>query len=177
MDIISHGLIGKIISTPENDKRNIFWIIFFSVLPDFFLVPLYFVLGYENNRFLLFPKNADWIGASASHAFLYSFYDLSHSFIIAFIIVLPIILLFKLPKLAFIAYLFHILVDLPTHTGEWAIKIFYPLNNYSVKGFTDAWEWPIKYMAVAWLILAILIIAFRYLKKNADPSNAHRTNP
>ena len=177
MDTLSHSLIGKIISTPENNKRNIFWIIFFSILTDLFLIPVYIYLGYINNRFLWIGYNSDWDGLRISHPFIVLLNDIPHSLIFAFLIILPIILLFKLPKLAFFAYLFHILIDIPTHTGEWSIRIFYPLSDYSIKGLTDAWEWPIKYMAISWLILAILIIALKYLKKNADSSNAHRANP
>jgi hypothetical protein len=177
MDTLSHALIGKIISTPENNKRNIFWIVFFSILADLFLIPVYIYLGYINNRFLWIGFNGDWDGLRISHPFLVLLNDIPHSLIFAFLIILPAILLFKLPKLAFFAYLFHILIDIPTHTGEWAIRIFYPLNDYSIKGFTDAWQWPIKYMAICWIVSIVLIIAFRYLKKNADSSNANRTNP
>lgn len=186
MDIISHALVGKILSSEQKSKKNIFWIIFFSVLPDLFLIPLFFVLGSEKGRFFSIPKNVDWFGAEISHKFLYSFYDLSHSIIIALIIILPVILLLKLPKLAFVAYLLHILLDLPTHTGEWTIKIFYPLSNYSINGFTDAWEWPLKYMAISWLVLTGIIVFIHYIKKhslnykiqitNAKPNNSDRTN-
>ena len=165
MDIVSHALIGKIISLPEKSKRPVFWIIFFSVLPDFFQLPFYFFLGYINKRPFLIPHNSDWEGVRNLYPVLDFIQAMGHSFLFALLIILPIVLILKLPKLAFWAYIVHLLIDLPTHTGEWAVKPFYPFN-YSVNGFTDAWSWPLWTMAISWIILiAVIIILKRYYKK------------
>lgn len=165
MDFISHALMGKIISLPQKSKKSIFWIIFFSVLPDIPLIPFYFILGYENNRKFFIPLNSDWTNASLTHPFLTVFSEeIFHSFLFAFLIILPLILVFKLPKAAFLAYFIHIIVDIPTHTNQWAIKPFYPFS-FSFSGFTDAWAWPIKYIIISWIILLIIIIVFNIFLK------------
>jgi len=166
VDFISHILIGKIISSYK-EKKSQFWAMFFSFLPDLSLIPFYLILGFENNRVLFFPYNQDWAGTSISHYFLSSLYFLQHSFLFAFIFVLPIILYFRLPKIAFFAYFFHILIDIPTHTGEWAIKIFYPFN-YAINGFTDAWSWPFFMMFVLWVILSSAIVSLGFVKKKIE---------
>lgn len=162
MDTISHALIGGIISLPQKIRKSVLRIIFFSVLPDLPLIPFYIFLGYINKRAFLIPHNSDWIGATKLYPILNSFYEISHSLFFLLLIILPLVIYFKLPKMAFFAYLIHIAVDLPTHTGEWAIKLFYPFN-YSFNGFTNSWAWPIYIMAISWLFLAIIIILLRPL--------------
>lgn len=160
MDIITHALTGKIIALPQKSKRTDFWTILFSLLPDASLIPFYLTLGYINGRAFFIPHNSDWNGARNLYPFLNSIQEISHSFVFAFLIILPIILLFKLPKIAFLGYLAHIILDLPSHTGEWAIKPFYPLN-YSIEGFTDAWSWPLYSMAISWIICFIIFIILK----------------
>ena len=167
MDPLSHALIGKILSAKKNSKKDIFWVILFSIIADLPSIPLYFYLGYLNNRFLWIADNSDWNGFRGPHPFLNMLSDIPHSIFFAFLIILPLILYFKLPKMAFFAYLLHILIDLLTHKGEWAIKIFYPLN-YTINGFTNAWAWPLLFLIISWLILLSLAIIFRYYLKRKD---------
>jgi membrane-bound metal-dependent hydrolase YbcI (DUF457 family) len=68
------------------------------------------------------------------------------------LIIIPLVIWLRLPRLAILAYLSHILLDLPTHTGEWGVKPFYPFP-FMVNGFTDAWAWPFSYMAISWVVL------------------------
>jgi membrane-bound metal-dependent hydrolase YbcI (DUF457 family) len=156
MDIISHALIGKIICFFDKKSKNkSFLIIFFSIMPDFALIPFYAVLGKENERFFWIAQNQD--------PFLTSFYNATHSIFFACLIILPIVLFLKLPKLAFLAYLLHIAIDIFTHAGEWAIKIFYPLN-FDINGFSNAWAWPISSMIILWAMLSAIIL---YLNKTS----------
>lgn len=162
MDIITHALVGKAIAVPKRSRKADFWIILFSLLPDFTLIPFYLFLGYVNKRPFWIAHNSDWDGVRNLYPFLNSIQEISHSFLFAVFVILPIILLFKLPKTAFFAYSIHLLLDLPSHTGEWAVKPFYPLN-YSFNGFTDAWSWPVHFMVISWIVLLIVIII---IKKN-----------
>jgi hypothetical protein len=156
MDVISHVLIGRIISFNRNLKTQI-WSIFFAFLPDLGQIPFYLVLGWENARPFLFPYNSDWAGASTSHPVLTFFYFLQHSFLFAFLIILPLVLVFRLPKIAFVSYFLHLIIDIFAHTGEWAIRPFYPIN-YAVSGFADAWAWPWWGIAISWILLLTVII-------------------
>lgn len=168
MDIISHALIGKIFSGfKKNPFLSHLWIIFFSFAADLTQIPFFIYLGYLNSRPFFYPALSDWNGARALHPFLNTIYEIPHSFFFAFLIILPLILIFKLPKLAFFSYLFHLIADLPTHTkGEWAMKPFYPFQ-WEFGGFTNAWAWPILAMALSWIILAIIIFMQKQFSKNA----------
>jgi len=166
MDIISHALIGNIISLPQ--KKSRLWVIFFSVLPDLTQIPFFLYLGYLNARPFFFPLEKDWDGARALHPFLNIIYEIPHSFFFVFLIILPIVLFFKLPKLAFFAYIFHLLIDLPTHTsGEWAMKPFWPFQ-YTFPGFTDAWAWPAYMLLISWIVLIAAAISLNPLFKNKE---------
>ncbi len=172
MDIISHVLIGRIISFNKNRAAQI-WTMIFSYLPDLTQIPFYIVLGYENARPFLFPYNSDWNGMKELHKVLNITLEIPHSLFFAFLIILPIILFFKLPKTAYLVYVLHILIDIPTHNGEWLIKPFYPLN-YSINGFTNGWAWPIWAMALSWIVLILIILGlnvFQKKLKNDRPLN------
>ena len=160
MDIISHSLIGKILSIPyKNSRKRFIGIIFFSVLADIISIPLYFYVGQIKNRFLWLPQNNDWIGLRELHPYWSLFYDIPHSFFFLLLIIIPLAIFFRIPKITIIAYLLHLLTDLFTHTGEWALKPFYPLN-YKFEGLTDAWAWPLSSMIISWLILFFIIFLF-----------------
>lgn len=173
MDVISHALIGKIFCYFDKKARGLsqqFWVIFFSTMPDLVLIPFYIVLGKNNQRFLWIAQNQDWNGASTAYPFLTSLYNSTHSIFFAFLIILPIVFLLKLPKSAFFVYLFHIIIDIFTHTGEWAIKPFFPLNNFEINGFSDVWAWPIWVMALSWIVLILIIFSLNIFKKRNDKS-------
>jgi membrane-bound metal-dependent hydrolase YbcI (DUF457 family) len=157
MDIISHLLIGNAISLPCSNKKCRFWVIFFSILPDISQIPFYIFLGYINKRLFFFPLNSDWVGAKIAHPVFSALWEIPHSIFFALLIILPVILIFKIPKLAFASYLVHIFLDFFTHTGEWTLKPFYPLN-YTLQGFTDAWAWSLPILLFSWAVIIIITL-------------------
>lgn len=163
MDILSHILIGKIISFNRNFKTQC-WTMLFSYLPDLTQLPYYLILGHDNFRPFFFPKIADWFLSKNNYVFLTALYQVSHSLLFAVLIILPIVLYFKLPKIAIFAYILHIFIDIPTHTGIWKIQPFYPFS-YAINGFTDAWAWPFMSMFYSWIILILIIYALEVWKK------------
>jgi membrane-bound metal-dependent hydrolase YbcI (DUF457 family) len=156
MDPISHLLIGKLLTAYESSPAaDAAAIILFSFLPDLFQIPLYLRLGRERGRKLWIPADADWRGYRSSRWALW--WEIPHSILFAVLVVAPIVLLLGLTPLAIVAYLLHIIVDIPTHRGEWAVRPFFPFK-YKVQGFTDAWRWSWGKMAVAWVALALMLL-------------------
>lgn len=135
----------------KTNAQDSLWIILFSIIPDIVLMPSYIILGKENKRFLWIAKNEDWAEISKNHPVLSQLYDITHSLLFA-IIIYPVFVIFGLPILAFVSYLLHLAVDIFSHKQEWAIKIFYPFR-FKINGFSDAWAWPVYFMAISWLIL------------------------
>ncbi len=163
MDFVSHILIGRALAVfPKNSRKNIYLITFFSFLPDLPQVATYLYLGFVKARPFLIPLSADWQGFRQFHPIWSVLWEIPHNVFFALLIIIPIILFFKLPKMAFIAYLSHIFVDLFTHAGEWGMKPLYPLP-YQVNGFTNAWAWPFWGMFFSWLVLFMIIAALHLL--------------
>jgi hypothetical protein len=151
-------LIGRAIaSSPKNSRMNIFWIIFFSIIPDLPVAITYLYLGILNSRPFGIALDSDWVGFKQIHNIFSSLYNTTHSFLFAIFLITPVIKYFKLPKIALLAYCLHIFSDLFTHSGEWSIKPFYPLQ-YRVEGFSNVWAWPFWEMAVSWTVLLIIIL-------------------
>ena len=148
-------------ATPsETSRRNIYIITFFSFLPDLSQITIYLYLGLINSRLFFIPLNADWDGFRVLHPSWSSIWEIPHSIFFALLLIFPIILIFKLPKMALVSYLSHIFIDLFTHAGEWGIKIFYPLP-YKIDGFTNAWSWSFINIFSSWIILTLIIIILR----------------
>jgi hypothetical protein len=163
MDFISHLLIGGIIALlVKASKKTKYLIVLFSILPDLFEIPLYLFVGSINARVFWIPNNADWIGFRVLHPVWTALWDIPHSLLFLLALVL-ITFIFKLPRIFSFTYAFHIFIDIFTHTGEWNVKLFWPLQ-YSINGFTDSWAWPLPYLVASWLILGIAI-AVIYKKK------------
>jgi hypothetical protein len=162
MDIFSHVLIGRALATPpQNAKKDIWIITIFSYLPDLFQSVLYLYLGIINSRPFFFPLNSDWDGVRELHPFLSALWEVPHSIFFVLLVIAPIVYFFKFPKMALFGYIFHILIDLLTHSGEWATKLFYPFS-YKIEGFTNAWSWPIQSMVASWVILLVIIFVLHY---------------
>jgi len=89
-----------------------------SILPDVFMVLLW-----------MFRKEVDVVDMWTR-----CFYFLPHS-----MLVLPLV-----PRKWRAFYALHILCDVVSHTGEWSIRLLYPLTNFSIEGFYDPWKWVFR---------------------------------
>lgn len=160
MDFISHGLIGTTVGLLQKDysKKSVLKTTFFGVLPDLFQIPYYFALGHLKNRPFNWPQVSDWDGFRGTHPWLDALWDVPHSLLFAFVLVLPLIKFFKQSNFLFYAYLVHLLIDIPTHTGEWGVRFLWPLN-LKLSGLTDAWAWDYDFLVISWATLFILNVA------------------
>jgi hypothetical protein len=160
MDLVSHGLMGSFAATFQRSGQShpSWWITAFAVLPDLPVLAVYLLLGRSLDRPLWIPRETDWAGVRAAHPVWPAMWEIPHSFFFVLLVVVPVVYLLHLPRLSIAAYLSHLFLDLFTHTGEWAIKPFFPLSG-RFDGFTDAWKWPLPYMIVSWLVVIGLILA------------------
>jgi hypothetical protein len=173
LDTISHILVGNIFKEISRVRslRDKLIIVSFAFAPDALgLLLVYPLLGHEKGRPYWIPHDSDWIGAHAAHPVWAAIWEIPHSLFFLALIVVPLVLWLRWPKIAIGSYLSHILLDLPTHTGEWAERPFYPLG-ITVKGFTDAWAWRFSYWVVSWVFLLTLAYIIRFVQKESDPEN------
>jgi hypothetical protein len=159
MDFLSHGLIGAAIGllAKRPTKAVVIKAAIFGLLPDVFQIPYYLGLGHLKNRPYNWPEIADWEGFRGTHTWLDACWDIPHSFFFLFLVIIPLVKLLKQSPVLIYAYASHILFDIPTHTGEWAVKFLYPFP-IRVSGLTDAWAWGWDMLAISWATLAIVII-------------------
>ncbi len=163
MDVITHLLIGEALALPtQSTLRDNLIVALFSLLPDTTQIPLYLHIGFINKRWLWFPRNSDWLKNHFrnKHPAWSALWEIPHSIIFFSLVIVPLVVIFDLPKMAAISYFSHIFVDLFTHTTEWGVKPFYPFN-YKFKGFTDVWSWRFSKLAWLWTIFGILVISLK----------------
>ncbi len=167
MDIISHGLIGCAIGQfyCKTNVKKVGIAGMTAMLPDFFQIPYYLTLGYLCDRPFYIPYNEDWTGFRGQLPLLDLVWDVPHSLLFLVLVVVPIVKKFRLEKILILSYLSHIIADIPTHTGEWNLRYFFPLE-FTINGVTDAWKWNLTYLAISWIIL--VVINFYIYKKNRD---------
>ena len=166
MDFVSHYLIGNIIAVTRKKitRKKIITIAFFGLLPDIIQIPLYLYVGFLNNKAFCFPNTCDWVGFRDNHPIISASMDIPHSLFFLFFIWL-IVKYFKLPYLCLLAYLSHILIDIPSHTGEWAVKFLYPFP-FMVNGYADVWAWNLYLYPIVWMVLVFIIVIVKKIQRD-----------
>jgi len=164
MDTFSHALWGKGLF---GYRGHPFLALFFGAFPDLFSFGIYFFVRLFNEGSLQRGKpNLEDIPQ-----WVFFNYDLSHSFVIAFIFILIVYFFNKHITFAMLAWPFHILLDFPFHTKAYfPTKLFYPITHFSFDGIS--WATP-----EVWLPnLAGIILLFIYRwKTKSQHSNKIKT--
>lgn len=149
MDTLSHAAWG---ATIIRKKPELWWAAFSGALPDL-ITALYGLLVHKKGYFkflkeFAFSKKAD--------DYYIKVYYFSHSFIP--ITLVTLIIYFVRPAWAVIAipYYLHILVDIFSHRGIWATRIFYPFSNFHFEGRN--W-WQNNWISIGnWAVLILVNI-------------------
>lgn len=160
VDFISHALIGGIISIfAKLNKKETWIVVFFSFLPDIIHSILYFYVGFLSGRPFFIPQTGDWVGFRESSPIAVLLNDVPHSIFFLLLVIVPLVLYFKLPKMAIAGYFSHIVFDLVSHTGEWSLRPFYPFS-LAVSGFSDVWTWPVFSLSILWIYIMLSTILY-----------------
>jgi len=160
VDTISHALWGSGLF----GYRKYRWAaIFFGVMPDLLSFGLLFIIRIFNGNlnYSGLPTLEGLLQLEPFPEWVFAMDNITHSFIIAFLII-GIIYYFK-QELAWpmLAWPFHIVLDVPFHTEElFPIQLFWPLTNYYFDGIS--WSHP----AVWFPNVAGIIMLFFYRWKN-----------
>lgn len=141
MDTVSHVFVGASIGelSGHRNRRRIALTGLFAALPDLpcFLVG-YPIAGYLADRDWLIPQDADWDGLREAYPFVAVLWELPHSFLFLMCVIVPLVRFWRLPAACAVAYASHLVLDIPTHTGEWAVAPIWPIP-WRIEGFTDPW--------------------------------------
>lgn len=140
MDIISHGLWGGIAFGRK--RKNLFWWSFaFGVMPDLFSFGIF--TGMVQ---LGMASGPDWGNGLPDPGviphYVHALYKVTHSLII-FALVFGLLWLFlRKPFIPLLAWCFHILLDIPTHsTAFFPTPFLWPVSDYAINGMN--WSHPI----------------------------------
>ncbi|MDD5645149.1 MAG: hypothetical protein PHO00_06865 [bacterium] len=134
MDIFSHGLWGYALF----GRRGLGWLAcFFGVFPDLVSFGILTVINITNGSFQFGKPDPAVIPT-----WTFISYDWSHSLVIALITVFIVWKFNKLIAFTMLAWIFHILLDIPTHSKEFfPTKFLWPLSDIAFNGISWGTPW------------------------------------
>ena len=153
MDTLSHALWGKGLF----GYRKYRWYSFlFGALPDLFSFGIYFIHS-------IFFSSSPVIGRptrSEIPEWVYSLYDISHSLVIASIIIFIVYKINKEFAFPMLAWPAHIILDFFTHSVEFfPTPILWPISDYQFDGIP--WSNPIIFFTNVLLIFLLFIYRWK----------------
>lgn len=159
MDELAHALWGYGIL---NKSRHPWIVILFAILPDIVIFVPLMLYSLVTKSFQFGPPDV-----SSIPSIVFVGYNITHSFITVAAVLIVIYLIKKRINLFLYAWPIHILLDIPTHTGEFFPTVFlYPLSDFYINGFNWGTKW---FMALNYSLLALLfifILVKKYMEKN-----------
>ncbi len=171
MDLISHTLWTAALAKGTNfkTKKNLSWIqaTFFGIFPDLIaFTPLYFfiIINLLVGKYqfpLTFPDKLE--PAIYDNFFIFDIttliYNLSHSLLVFSLAAIFISIYKRRIYWEIAGWLFHILVDIPTHSASlYPTPFLFPLSDWRHDGI--AWENPYL-LAVNYLLLVFIYYWFK----------------
>lgn len=160
MDIISHGLWGGVL-VGRKTKISFWLAFFFGVAPDLFSFGIFFIQRIFTSGFAFEHQNGH-PDISSIAPYVNTLYNFTHSLVIFSVVFILVWLFFERPIYEMLAWMFHILLDIFTHSFEFFPTPFlYPLSNFKVDGI--GWGHPIIFFPN----LILLIIAYAWFYRNS----------
>ena len=157
MDILAHALwtAGAALPLRRRLRRplSLSWAIFWGVLPDVFsfaipgLVRIWWYVTGTTASLLPDPHGPQHF------RFVWTLYYVSHSLLVFGLAFGIAWLLAKHPILEMLASSLHILIEIPTHQGIFALHFLWPLSSYGISGLRWENHW---FLAANYAALALL---------------------
>ncbi len=160
MDIISHGLYGGV-AFGRKSKISYWKSFFFGIMPDLFSFGILFALS-----ILSIASGPDFRSGppdpSSIPSYVHSLYNVTHSLVIASIVIGSVWILNDKPFVELFAWPLHILVDIPTHSNTFFPTPFlWPLSNYSFDGIS----WGTSYIFFPNLFVLVCLYIWFYFSR------------
>jgi len=142
MDILAHALWTAAAAIPLRRRLRrpirLGWAVFWGIFPDLFsfavpaAVRIWWYATGVTSSLLPDAKSAP------RFQFVWQLYYFSHSLIIFATVFGIVWLLAKRPVVELLGWGLHILIDIPTHQGIFALHFLWPFSSYSISGLR--WE-------------------------------------
>jgi len=161
MDILSHGLWGGIAFGRKN--RRSFWLsFFFGIAPDLFSFGIFFISMFLTGRIFRPDFSSEPPDPSLIPQYVHSFYSVTHSLIMFAIAFFLLWLIFKKPIWESLAWVFHILLDIFTHSYKFFPTPFlWPISDFKFNG----WPWVLPGIFFTNFALLVMLYVWFYLVK------------
>ncbi len=139
-----------------NKTRKPFYAVLFGVLPDSVSWLLYTI-------FLLFNGETFRQSAHRIPDWVFTLYNISHSFFTFAFVLLIVYLIWKTIPIYIWAWPIHILIDIPTHTREFLPTPFlWPISEWVFPGISWGTPW---FMFTNWMLIAFSLTLIVILRK------------
>lgn len=163
MDVFSHALWGGVVAGRKS-KKYFWWAFGLGLFPDaasFGILMIARILGLAQG--LDFSSGVP--DANLVPNFVHVLYNISHSFVTFGVIFLLVWLILKKPFWPLLAWGFHILLDIPSHSFEFFPTPFlWPVSNFMINGIS--WGENIVFVPnVIFLILLYVVWGVSWWKK------------
>lgn len=151
MDTISHGLYSVFLVKGVFNKGKLWLAFLFGILPDIIPFGIPFITMIFSGLSFSRDNPSQFIPSYTN-----ALYNFTHSLVIAFVIFGLIYLIKKKVYVWMLGWPLHILVDIPTHSGDFFPTPFlYPISNFTINGI--GWGNPYIFFP-NWILIAILAI-------------------
>ena len=159
MDVFSHALWGP---TIVRKRKLLALALAFGMLPDLVGATVTYTMD------AIFHVPIERIPS-----FFINLYYSTHSLLAIIILFIILLLFFRKYLILTLPYLFHLILDLPTHAGVYANRPFYPFSSFAFEGirWEDNW-WTIALSAMGLLIINLI---FYLMKKWPNIQNQSKT--
>jgi hypothetical protein len=186
MDIFSHGLwagaVYKIAKMKTKQPLKIKWAVFWGLFPDFFAFTIIFIwmaggLIFRTIQPADLPQPDEFepvgqidmeeIERGQQHGPLADLtkelYNISHSMIIFFVIFGLVYFIKRRPVWELTGWLFHILVDIPTHSYQfYPTPFLWPVSDWKFNGFS----WEMLWFMIPNYLTIIAVYIFLKIRKD-----------
>ena len=156
MDILSHFLLG-IVVFHKNSKYTLL-LGLFSILPDILgTIPnyIYYFLQFKKQKKYTLSHFISRVMKRKPRNKNVQLYNTTHNLFSSLLLFL-VFYIFSPKHMVFsICYFLHVLVDVLTHKGWWAPRIFYPFSSFHLD-VISWWEHPKLILATWFILFAIL---------------------
>ncbi|SRR3989339_385847 len=170
MDVFSHGLwaaaLAKIINFKKKKPIKVWLTAFWGVFPDVFaFTPLFAWIAFRaiSGNFNVADFNpAEMEPASPDTLLIFKLtnllYNLTHSLLVFAIIFLIMFLIFRRARWSTLGWLFHIIIDIPTHSYKFFPTPFlWPFSDWKFDGIVWANPWFLFFnyslLGIIWLAI------------------------
>lgn len=157
MDTLSHTLWGLGLF----GFRGHPWLaLLFGALPDLLSFGIMMILNIIKGSFTVGKPALDTIPA-----WTFFVYDFTHSLLVAGVLIAVVHTRRKDISFAMLAWPFHILLDIPFHSGEYfPTKLFWPITDISLDGvsWSTPWVWFSNLAGI------LLIFCYRWYRRKQD---------